>query len=310
MTEPRIYCLGTLVLDRVVEIDRLPGPDDKVFVKAKREAAGGPARNVADALATWGNPVSIASAVGDDLIGRHLIARLGEAGIDASATRLVAGFETATTIILVESSGERAIIIDPVPDEILQAIGANLAPVPGDAVVSNLFHRTATAEALRRTGQIGALTLLDLEWPEIDRWGWEAAKKAASQAGIVATNSQVLRAFAGSGGVASDLDSAWALANALQPAGERVCVTLGAGGVLAREGSRRLFVPALAVKPRDTTGAGDRFLAALTRALLAGAAFEAALRLATAAAGLHIAGEPHGWSDVEIAAGRLKALEG
>ncbi|MCX5512919.1 hypothetical protein C3941_02480 [Kaistia algarum] len=308
MTEPRIYCLGTLVLDRVIEIDRLPGPDDKVFVKAKREAAGGPARNVAAALAIWGNPVSIASAVGDDLIGRHLLARLGEAGIDASETRLVAGFETATTIILVDSAGERAIVIDPVPDEILQAIGADLAPQPGDAVVSNLYHRTATAEALGRTRQGGALTLLDLEWPEIDRWGWEAASEAASEASVVATNSQVLRAFAEREGMEPNLEAAWALAQTLKPAGDRVCVTLGAGGVLAREGSRRLFVPALSIQPRDTTGAGDRFLAALTRALLVGSAFERALRLATAAAGLHIAGEPHDWGDVENRAGSLEAL--
>ena len=58
----------------------------------------------------------------------------------------------------------------------------------------------------------------------------------------------------------------------------------GAGAFLA-DGSR-LDLPALAIDPVDTTGAGDTFVGVLAAALDLGANLEAALRRASAAAGL------------------------
>ena len=55
--------------------------------------------------------------------------------------------------------------------------------------------------------------------------------------------------------------------------------------VLLREGTR-IEVPALAIEPTDTTGAGDTFVGVLAAALDLGATLETALRQASAAAGL------------------------
>src|SRR5262249_21714557 len=64
-------------------------------------------------------------------------------------------------------------------------------------------------------------------------------------------------------------------------------VTRGAAGALAilRDGIR-IEVPALAIEPIDTTGAGDTFVGVLAAALDLGSTLEAALRRASAAAGL------------------------
>jgi ribokinase len=64
-------------------------------------------------------------------------------------------------------------------------------------------------------------------------------------------------------------------------------VTRGAAGALAilRDGMR-IKVPALAIEPVDTTGAGDTFVGVLATALDLGSPLEAALRRASAAAGL------------------------
>ena len=64
-------------------------------------------------------------------------------------------------------------------------------------------------------------------------------------------------------------------------------VTQGAAGGSAflSDGSRLDF-PALAIDPVDTTGAGDTFVGVLAAALDLGASLEAALRRASAAAGL------------------------
>jgi ribokinase len=64
-------------------------------------------------------------------------------------------------------------------------------------------------------------------------------------------------------------------------------ITRGAAGASAflSDGSR-LDLPALAVDPVDTTGAGDTFVGVLAAALDVGASLEAALQRASAAAGL------------------------
>jgi len=64
-------------------------------------------------------------------------------------------------------------------------------------------------------------------------------------------------------------------------------VTRGAAGALAilRDGTR-IEVPALPIEPLDTTGAGDTFVGVLAAALDLGSTLEAALRRASAAAGL------------------------
>jgi ribokinase len=64
-------------------------------------------------------------------------------------------------------------------------------------------------------------------------------------------------------------------------------VTRDAAGALAilRDGIR-IEVPALAIEPIDTTGAGDTFVGVLAAALELGAPLEAALYRASAAAGV------------------------
>jgi sugar/nucleoside kinase (ribokinase family) len=305
MIHPQIYCLGPLALDRILEVDRLPGPDDKVFIKAKREAAGGPPHNVAAALVGWGKAVSLASVIGDDAVGMSLLGLLNDAGIGSEAINVVPDLETATTVIVVDETGARAILIDPIPDPVLAAIGRDVAISRGDAIVANMFHRTAVADVFERAQAVGALAILDLEWPELQRWGWDAGLAAAARASVVSTNTQVMRAFAEREGLEPGIDAALALAAELRPVSGKVCVTLGASGVIARNGSEFLSIPALPVQPRDTTGAGDRFLAGLVHTLQDRSSFDLTLRRAVAAAGLFLGGEPHDWKDVVTAARRL-----
>ncbi len=64
-------------------------------------------------------------------------------------------------------------------------------------------------------------------------------------------------------------------------------VTRGAAGASAfLSNGSRLDLPALAIDPVDTTGAGDTFVGVLAASLDLGASLEAALRRASAAAGL------------------------
>ena len=66
--------------------------------------------------------------------------------------------------------------------------------------------------------------------------------------------------------------------------------TLGADGVLAWDGARFHYSPAFAIKPVDTTGAGDVFHAGFAYALLRGDDLPRSLEFSCAAAGLSCLG--------------------
>ena len=68
--------------------------------------------------------------------------------------------------------------------------------------------------------------------------------------------------------------------------GLTVAATFGAEGAICHTGREAIHTPALAIRPVDTTGAGDTFAGVLAASLAAGHSLRAAARLATAAGSL------------------------
>lgn len=303
-----IYCLGPFVLDQIVEVQRLPRHDEKAFVTGRREAAGGPARNVAAALARWGEHAVLISVIGDDTTGRRLLQSLAADALSRRGVTVLADTPTATTTVIVDATGEKAILVDPLPEAALACIGRGIAPGAGDAVVANFYHPTAVARAFAAAASCGAASFVDLELPEIERWGWNAAFQVVSGADVVLTNRQVLSAWMVREGAGRDMDDGVEeLARRLSEGRGRACVTLGNRGLVACEAGRIIRLPAPSIRPRDTTGAGDVFLAALVRAERLANSFDEALALATAAAGVFLEGKLPPWSAVETRAQLLAA---
>jgi ribokinase/sulfofructose kinase len=165
-------------------------------------------------------------------------------------------------------------------------------------LISNLFSAQRVMTVFESARRAGTLTVLDLEWPEVQRYGWEASRQAVAQADLVSVNRQVVRGFAAIAGLAEQ-DAVPALLEALQPAGQRVCITLAEDGVIAREGARVFSVAAEKVVPVNTNGAGDRFLAACVNAIMLGNRFDVSVRYGTSGAALLLSGVAHGWKDIE-----------
>src|SRR5262249_59514197 len=66
-------------------------------------------------------------------------------------------------------------------------------------------------------------------------------------------------------------------------------VTLGVRGAMALDGTRLVHVPAFAIEPLDTTGAGDVFRGGFIYGYLSGWPLEETLRFANAAAAVSCA---------------------
>jgi len=270
--DPEVAVVGSLNLDLVVRVARLPGPGETVSGDDVFRNPGGKGANQAVAAARLGRRVAMVGRVGDDDAGRELLGSLEADAVDTSRVRVVAGIPSGIALITVSEDGENQIVVSP---------GANARLTPDDVGQG----RAALAAA--------AVTLLQLEVP------LEAVAAAARAAGgtvvlnpapvrdlpeelladvdVLVPNRVELAQLAG-GAEPETVAEATRLAGRL-PA-RAVVVTLGADGCLVIVGGDTVHVPAVPVQAVDTTAAGDAFCGGLADALAGGAALEDAARRA------------------------------
>jgi ribokinase len=274
---PAVAVVGSLNLDLVIRVARLPGPGETVTGSDVFRNPGGKGANQAVAAARLGRPVAMVGCVGDDAAGRELLGSLAGAEVDTARVRVVDGVPSGTALITVGDDGENQIVVSP---------GANARLTAADVAAAGAALRAA------------AVTLLQLEVPLET-----VAAAAGAASGRVVLNPAPVRDLPGDllakvdvlvpnraelaqlagAGVPETVEEAAELAGRL-PA-RAVVVTLGADGALVVEDGRVEHVPAVPVRPVDTTAAGDAFCGGLADALAGGASLlEAARRAVRVAA--------------------------
>ena len=168
-------------------------------------------------------------------------------------------------MVIVDRTGEKAIIIDALPEPSLLHVGERLAPAADDWVVANLFHPDAVAGVVSRARDAGATTFIDLELPELERAGFRRAMDSISAADVICTNAQFL-AWWHPHERAGHIATAAACARMLADGRRTGIVTLGAGGAVVADGGRIFHVATPSVSAVNTTGAGDTFAAGFVKA--------------------------------------------
>ena len=265
-SQPSIYdvcVVGSVNLDLVATVERLPGPGETVAGNTFAEYDGGKGLNQAVAAARAGARVAMVGMVGDDDAGRRLLTTMRAESIDTSAID-VSQQPTGRALIGVAADGENSIIV---------VGGANLdvtaARVPAARVV--LAQLEVPVDAVERAfghaRAVGATTVLN---PAPAR---ALPGSLLELCDIVIPNQHEIDLL---GGVEHLLDLGVST----------VVVTLGAQGAHVHQRSTRWHVEPVPVDPIDTTGAGDTFCGSLCARLAAGEPLDAALRYAAAAAAL------------------------
>jgi ribokinase len=257
-----ILVFGSINVDLIVPVPHLPEPGETVLGGDYAFLPGGKGGNQALAARRAGAAVMLAGAVGMESFADIALDLLRREGVDTRLVRVVAQ-PTGCAAIMVSGEGENLIAV---------ASGAN-ASVRSDQVDDDLLGASTTLVTqmevppgeteilIRRVRARGGRSLLNL-----------APARAID---LVVANE----------GEATALGSDPArLALRLR---QGLVVTRGAAGSTSflRDGTR-IEVPALPIEPVDTTGAGDTFVGVLAAALDLGSTLEAALRRASAAAGL------------------------
>lgn len=250
---------------------------DVIGPPVSQRLVGGNAVNVAVQLARLGLRAACFSAVGRDGNGDLVAATLVAKGVD-TAWLVRRDRPTARTLIGVDAAGDRHIEAEEFGacDGYAPDAAARTALAGMDHVHIGWLN---DGGALRRAlAAAGASVSQDI--------GVNAAPADLGVAGLAI-------AFASQPGSHAE---ARALARRLRDDGARaVVVTRGAGGSSAFFPGEEAEQPALPIVPRDTTGAGDAFIAGFLAAHLAGATLADAMARAAALAAetcLHPGGFP------------------
>ncbi|RWB96856.1 MAG: ribokinase [Mesorhizobium sp.] len=275
-----IIVVGSINLDLIANVDRLPAPGETVRGSGFSTAPGGKGANQALAAARAGAKVRMVGAVGKDNFANEALALLRDGKIDLSGVGETFA-STGTALIMVADDGENIIAVVP---------GANDSVVTGD--LSKAFMKKGDVVLLQQ---------------EIPLQTVDAALDAARAAGAVTVlNTAPFRAeaaaFLGKADyvVANETEfdlygEALSLSGRDRPArmrdfagttGRTIVVTLGGDGVLAATPADLLMVPALNVTPVDTVGAGDTFCGYFAAGLSSGLPLDQALARAAAAGSL------------------------
>jgi ribokinase len=284
-----ITVFGSLNVDLVTRVARIPRPGETVAGSDYRVIPGGKGANQALAAARAGARVRMAGAVGADGFAEVALRELVAGGVDVTAVARLPG-PTGVALIAVDAGGENAIVLAPGANA--RAVAASLKPGAigrGDTLLLQLEVPLAESLAAARLARAaGARTVLSLApyapvTPE-DLAAIDMLILNEHEAADLAQNLMV--AAKGADAVAS------ALARRLS---RTVVVTLGAEGAVAGHEAGVTRVPSLPVAVVDTTGAGDAFAAAFIACELAGNPTDACLKAGIAAgaeAVTRIGGQP------------------
>src|SRR5919201_5290689 len=105
----RVVVLGSVNVDLVVTVDRLPARAETVTGGTFAQHHGGKGANQAVAGARLGASVAFVGAVGDDDFGRNEREALLQAGIEVDGLAILPHVATGTALIVVDRDGENQI---------------------------------------------------------------------------------------------------------------------------------------------------------------------------------------------------------
>ncbi|QDY08199.1 ribokinase [Micromonospora sp. HM134] len=277
-----IVVVGSLNVDVVVPLHELPAPGQTVLGAADhRRAGGGKGANQAVAAARLGRRVAMVGAVGIDADGDWLLGLIAAEGVATEAV-LRAPRPTGQAIVLVTADGDSTIAVSSGANMWLAA--EHLGPLRdllGSAravLLQQEVDAAVVAEAVRLAE--GLVVLNPAPARPVD-------PATLARVDVLVPNRGELAALAGAPPTDAGVDALAAMARSLGTRGP-VVVTLGADGALVVTTDRQWLIPAERVDAVDATGAGDTFCAALSDALLDGAAIDEAARWASRAAAVTV----------------------
>ena len=280
---PTIVALGSVNMDLVATMRRIPEQGETLMGDAFFTAPGGKGANQAVVAAKLGAQVRMVGRVGADAFGKTLLDGLTANGIDTRHIGIDADNPTGIAIILLDAAGDNRIVA---------MYGANMACGAPELAAAKRAMAGADALMLQlETPPDISLAAAQYARSQGLRVIWDPAPAALlppdafAAAHILTPNQSEAEALTGI--PVTDARSASAAADALLAKGVDIAVVkLGEQGAFAVTPTQRHHAPPFPVDAIDTVAAGDAFGAALAVALSEGKPLADALTFASAAGAL------------------------
>ncbi|WP_064196127.1 MULTISPECIES: carbohydrate kinase family protein [Emticicia] len=238
---------------------------------------GGSPSNLAANMARLGNPTAIVSCVGKDSLGKYLIAKVKETGVDITHVAIDEQ-EPSSIVVVARSKGTPDFIAYRTADRMIRPEHISDELLSESAV----FHTTCFAlsqnpaqstivEAAQRANKLGCQLSIDLNYaPSI----WPDRNEAM----------QIIAAYLKNGALAkmSEDDAERLYGRVIEPqeaiadlhrmGASVVCFTMGGrGSIISYEnGKQKLEMAARKIEVVDATGAGDSYWSGFLTAFLEG----------------------------------------
>ena len=279
---PHVVIVGSINMDLVARMARLPRPGETLHGDSFQAIPGGKGANQAVAAARMGARVTMIGRVGDDAFGDDLRKSLQSSGVNTEHLMTTRQCSSGVALIGVDSAGANSIVV---------IGGANSRLTPAD--IESLSHVISAADvlvvqletpvetvatALRIARQHHVKTILDPAPAPAGKLPDEV-----NTVDVISPNQTEAEALTGV--VVSDIASAQEAARILLKNGAvDVVMKLGElGALVCNAAGETHHIPAANANIIDTTAAGDAFTAGLAVALAEGQELAAAARFGCAA---------------------------
>lgn len=290
-----LFVSGTVFLDLIFTGMVSPPASGREILTDGMGSSPGGAATLAAAASRLGLNTSLSAAFGSDAYGEYCWTTLADLeGVDLSHSQRFEDWHSPVTVSLAFDD-DRAMVTH-----------AHQPPVPLEEVVgspptSRASFADMTSERPRWVDQAvdsGSLVFADLGWDPTEQWDTHALRRRLEGCHAFTPNATEAMAF-------TQTDTPGAALEVIQDWVPLAVVTSGSGGAFAADADSGeiAWVPGVAVKMLDPTGAGDVFLAALIKGTLDGWPLTQRLRFANLCAAMSVRGfggalAAPGWADL------------
>ncbi len=282
-----IVVIGSLNMDLVVRLLKIPRPGETLLGGVFRTFPGGKGANQAVAAARLGAHVTMIGCIGSDAFGKEMRETLADEGIATEHILVHSQEATGVALIQVDAQGQNSIAVasganfcltSDYVEKAMQTIGEF------DALVMPLETPLETIySGARIASKIGAKVILNPAPAQV------LDKDLLELVDVLLPNEYEIALMTGIP-LQSTQDTRRAAEKLISLGSKSLLVTLGSQGALLLDGKthQETIIPACPVRAVDSTAAGDCFVSALAVALCEGLTLLAAAEFANAAAALSV----------------------
>jgi ribokinase len=285
MRKPKITVVGSLNMDLVVSMQRMPKQGETMAGESIHYIPGGKGANQAVGCARLGGDVVMIGAVGDDGFGRHILEDMRRYGVSDSAISVLTDAPTGIASIF-HTPEDNCIVIVPgangkVTPSLIEQFASEIQFA--DIMLVQLeIPLNAVERALQIANEAGVRTVLNPA-PAVS-----LPAELIRLCDIITPNESEFDILCGAEIGKSEELLMEGIIDWQERYGNRLVITRGKHGVSYVEDGKLKTSAAPVVEVVDTTGAGDCFNAAICFGIASGWEWERAVAFAVRAASLSV----------------------